>query len=270
VQPLGDLGPDASSSSARWSFSASDPDLAGGGGVARSRRRSVDRRTGAEYEMNLEISKPTVDEFTRLDTDAIAACRRARADVAGAGDRLRRVHEAGVRLNEVARTPGIRTSSSGLTRLQVITRAAGISRETANQWKKVGRVSTEVLEDYIADCEHSRREITQTGLLVRAGMLMREDEEEPPYTIRFPGLTGKAYERFAHQLELLRETEFHTQSLSDTVIAAIDRVYRDVLARRSVPAPSQTPDPAGDRAAQEAWLQARRDELRQEKSVCAQ
>src|SRR6266849_4256822 len=97
---------------------------------------------------------------TQLDADAIAACRRARADVAAAGDRLRHVHEAGLRLIDVKRNRGVRTSSTVLTRLQAVIRAAGISRQTANTWQKVGNVSAQFLEEYIAECEPKGREIT--------------------------------------------------------------------------------------------------------------
>jgi hypothetical protein len=165
-----------------------------------------------------------------LDAAAIAACRHARADVAAAGDRLRRVHEAGVRLNHIKRAPGARTSSSGLTRLQAIILAAGISRQTANTWRKVGNVPTDFLEQYIADCEPQGREITIAGLL--AAWEPQPEVEEPPFAIRFKGLTENAHKRFTYQLEVLRSTVFHTQTESETVVAAVERIYSDVLAQR--------------------------------------
>src|SRR5262245_56006874 len=139
--------------------------------------------------MNGEITQPNIDEITTLDTDAIVACRRARADVAAAGDRLRRVHEAGARLNAVTRAPGVRTSSSGLTRLQTVIRAAGISRQTANTWRKVGNVPVDFLEKYIAYCEPKGLEITIAGLLAARGP--KPEPEEPPYAIRFGQLNAK-------------------------------------------------------------------------------
>jgi hypothetical protein len=188
--------------------------------------------------MNVEITQPTIDEIRASDTDAIAACRRARADVAAAGDRLRRIHEAGARLNGVARTPGIRTSSSGLTRLQTVIRAAGISRQTANTWRKVGNVPVDFLENYIAYCEPKGLEITIAGLLARWEPKL--EAEEPPYAIRF-GLNAKARERFAYQLEVLRSTVFHTQTDSETVVAAIEWLYADRLAQRLQPGPRLQP-----------------------------
>ena len=99
------------------------------------------------------------------DAVAIDACKRARGDLAAGGERLRHVHEAGRLLRAVAKTPGVRSSSSGLTRLQAITREAGVSRQTANTWQQVGDVPSDVLDTYIAEREAAGTEITIAGLL---------------------------------------------------------------------------------------------------------
>jgi hypothetical protein len=122
------------------------------------------------------------ERATQPDKDAIAACRRARADIAAGGDRLRRIHEAGVRLIDIRRHPGVRTSSSGLTRLQDIIQKAGISRQTANIWQKVGSVPNTFLEKYIANCEPKGWEITIAGLLAA---WQPQPEPERLYSVRF-------------------------------------------------------------------------------------
>lgn len=162
------------------------------------------------------------------DAVAIDACKRARADLAAGGERLRHVHEAGRLLRAVAKTPGVRSSSSGLTRLQTITQEAGVSRQTANTWQTVGDVPSDFLEAYIAEREAAGTEITISGLL-KAWKPKSDDERA--CMVSLGKLTEKQRDRFRHEIAELRAT-FGTETDGEAVVEAVSRLYAEILNRR--------------------------------------
>ena len=161
------------------------------------------------------------------DATAVAACRRARADLAAGGERLRHVHEAGRLLRAVARSKGGRNVSGSLTRLQTITREAGISRETANAWQQVGDVPTADLETFIGACEAARTEITIAGLL----KTRQPKGDERACMVSLGKLSDRQRERFKHEIAELRAT-FGTETDGEAVVEAVRRLYADILSRR--------------------------------------
>jgi hypothetical protein len=104
-------------------------------------------------------------ELNTTDALALAACRRANADRLAAAQRLYAVIEAGGLLKGVKRSPGVRTSSSSLTRYQSVLEAAGITRQTAFLWQRASDVPALIVQEYVAIAEAGQREITIAGLL---------------------------------------------------------------------------------------------------------
>ena len=162
------------------------------------------------------------------DATAVAACKRARADLAAGGERLRHVHEAGRMLRSVAKMPGVR--QPGLTRLQMITREAGVSRQTANTWQKVGEVSSVDLEAYIATCEAAGHEITISGFL--KAFAPETEADDPAFTISLGKLSDTQRQRFKHEIGELRAT-FGTHTDGEAIVEAVGRLYAEILKRRS-------------------------------------
>ncbi len=161
------------------------------------------------------------------DETAVAACRRARADLAAGGERLRHVHEAGRLLRAVAKTPGVR--QLGLTRLQTITREAGVSRQTANTWQQVGDVPSDLLNKFIAECEAAGIEITMSGFL--KAFTPETKADDPAFTISLGKLSDKQRERFKHEIRELRAT-FGAETDGEAIVEGISRLYREFLSRR--------------------------------------
>ena len=128
-----------------------------------------------------------------LDALALSACLVARAAVAAGGPRLRQIHEAGRLLGEIRRTPGLRTSSNCLTRLQGTIRAANISRQTANTWQLVGAVPVHSLEAFITEAAEKSQEITIASFLAAWTPKARATGT---HTIKIAHLSDAARQRF--------------------------------------------------------------------------
>jgi hypothetical protein len=125
-----------------------------------------------------------------LEQLAVAACRRAKADLKDGEQRLTAAREAGRLLLALPRTPGKRkkTSSSGLTRLQEVIREAGVSRQAAHAWTKAAEISDVVVADYVAQSRAADEDISIAGLLRWAKPGARPatkdlDDQDAPCTI---------------------------------------------------------------------------------------
>jgi hypothetical protein len=100
-----------------------------------------------------------------LEQLAVAACRRAKANLKDGEQRLTSAREAGRLLNALPRTPGMRTSSTNLTRLQQVINEAGVSRQAAHTWMKAAEISDVVVADYVAQAQDADEDISVAGLL---------------------------------------------------------------------------------------------------------
>jgi hypothetical protein len=100
-----------------------------------------------------------------LEASAHAACLRAKANLKNGEERLRTAIEAGKLLRALPRAPGVRTSSSRLTRLQVVIKEAGVSRQAAHAWQKASEIADVVVADYVAQSRAADEEVSVAGLL---------------------------------------------------------------------------------------------------------
>jgi hypothetical protein len=100
-----------------------------------------------------------------LESLALEACKRAKANLRNGEERLRSAIEAGRLLRKIDRSPGIRTSSSSLTRLQVVIKEAGVSRQAAHVWQKAAEIAEPVVADYVAQARDVDEDISVAGLL---------------------------------------------------------------------------------------------------------
>jgi hypothetical protein len=131
----------------------------------RARVSSTINLQSAAGEPALVAVLDLVNEADDVDA-AIAAGRLANADRLDGERRIYRVIEAARLIREVPRLPGVRTSSTKLTRYQAVLKAIGITRETAREWDEALDAQS-IAPQYIAGCHAANppREPTIAGLI---------------------------------------------------------------------------------------------------------
>jgi hypothetical protein len=177
----------------------------------------------------------------RLITTAVEACRLARA--AGAGARrsseaaLRAIRDAGQQLAAIQRSPGgrpRRNASRPLTAFQDALQRAHITRPTASEWMRVGTVSDDAFDGFLAATGTIGGAFTQTALFAYLDAnAPRPSTGTRTYRV---SLSDRQYATFRRQLETLAAARFADRA-ADLLVGLVDREFRDWLAR-------QPPSPA--------------------------
>jgi len=162
-----------------------------------------------------------------------SACRAIHGDTANghaaAAHTLRAIREAGRLLGLVQRSPGGRppeNASTGLTSYQRALKCAGISRQTANRWRRVADIPDTAFDAFIGAAALAGTDVTvksllrtctqtsHTGSTVRTVTLSLSDNEYQTFKLHV-GVLGAVY--FAH-------------TTTETVMAVLGRTYGEWLA----------------------------------------
>ena len=172
---------------------------------------------------------PTIDS---LIADAVAACVRARASgitlQRHAEQTLRAIREAGRWLSLVQRSDGgrpRRNSSHGMTSYQDALVQAGISRETANRWRRVADIADVEFERFIVDTKLTEGDLTVAALL-RA--CRPKADTEAGHAVKLC-LSAAEYPRFQHLVDVLGAA-CGTDTVTQTVLAVLAHAYDGLLA----------------------------------------
>lgn len=158
---------------------------------------------------------------------AISACARVRRNaivVATVGTTyLRAVREAGHLLSLVQRSDGGRpytNSSRGLTSYQYALQQAGISRQTANVWRRVATISEDAFEQFLQDAPREGWYFTIAELL---RVCTPPSAEERPNTVTLH-LSNAELRAFEQQIGVLTGVHF-CRTTSETVMAIVGSAY---------------------------------------------
>jgi hypothetical protein len=166
---------------------------------------------------------------------AIEACAHARGYSVDlnktAEQKLRAIREAGRLLAQVHRSAGGRRPinwSSGLTSYQTALRDGHISRQTANEWRRVADVPGDTFEQYLSDVKLSARQPTIKDLLQTC--TVRSSAELTKCTITFV-LSTDERRVIQRQLAVLRATHF-LSTPSEALVCVVGQAYREWRSRQ--------------------------------------
>jgi len=119
----------------------------------------------------------------KLVTEALKGCRLLESEQftlrqAAAEAHLRTQRRAGELLATMDKNSGGRPAKTDLPKGRVSRSATlaelGITRNESYRWQRLAGLTEEQFEDYVADCNSRRRELTTIGALARARSLVRE------------------------------------------------------------------------------------------------
>ena len=137
-----------------------------------------------------------------LIADAVAACASVRASAIAlhqpAEQKLRAIREAGRRLSLVQRGDGGRppnNSSSGLTSYQLALKQAGISRQTADAWRRVAAIPEPDFEQFIEDATLTMRDLTVAELLRACSLKPKTEPKVRTVKLIFSAAEYRAFEQ---------------------------------------------------------------------------
>ena len=174
-----------------------------------------------------------------LIADAVAACATVWATALAlhepAVQQLRAIREAGRLLSLVKRSDGgrpLNNSSRGLTSYQFALKQAGISRQTANRWRRVAEIPDVDFERFIVEAQRAGQDLTVAELLRACSP--KSETAPTARTVKLI-LSEAAYRAFQQQVGLLGAVYF-TDTATQTVMAVLEHAYRGWLA-------AQTPRP---------------------------
>jgi hypothetical protein len=171
-----------------------------------------------------------------LIAEAVAACATVRATELAlqeaAVQRLRAIREAGRLLSLVQRSDGgrpLNNSSRGLTNYQVALKQAGVSRQTANRWRRVAEIPEMDFERFVVEAPLAGLDLTVAELL-RA---CRPKSDTPPTgrTVKLI-LSAPEYRAFQQRVGLLGAVYF-TDTATQTVMAVLEHAYSGWLAAQT-------------------------------------
>lgn len=169
-------------------------------------------------------SSPADDTISRAVT-ACARVRRNTAALAVVGERyLRAVREAGYLLSLVQHSDGgrpVKNSSRGLTSYQYALQQAGISRQTANVWRRVAEIGDDAFAQFVNDATREGWDLTIAELLrICAPPSAREDR---PNTVTLH-LSEAEVRAFDQHISVLGGVHF-CRTTSETVMAVLRTAY---------------------------------------------
>jgi hypothetical protein len=143
-----------------------------------------------------------------------------------AEQKLRAVREAGRLLALVDRSVGGRRPknwSSGLTSYQQALKAGHVSRQTANQWRRVSEVTEEIFEGFIVTALTMKSDLTIEALLRSCDP--RTPEQRRTRIVTFV-LSRTDYDIFHKHLAVLRAAHC-AASPADTLMTVFEDAYED-------------------------------------------
>jgi len=171
-----------------------------------------------------------------LIADAVAACATARATKralqAPAVQYLRAIREAGRLLSLVQRSDGgrpLKNSSSGLTSYQFAMKQSGISRQTANLWRRVAEIPGEDFEQFIVETALAGRDLTVAELLRTCSPKSQTAPKMRTVTLT---LSENEYCAFEQAVGVLGAILF-TNTATQTVMTILGHAYSAWLAAQS-------------------------------------
>ncbi len=171
-----------------------------------------------------------------LIADAIAACATVRALGVTlskpAEQRLRAIREAGRLLSLVQRSDGgrpLNNSSRGLTSYQFALEQAGISRQTANRWRRVAVIPEMDFARFIVEAQRAGHDLTVAELLRACSP--KSKTAPAGRTVKLVLSEGE-YRAFQQQVGVLGACYF-TDTATQTVIAVLSHAYSGWLAAQT-------------------------------------
>jgi hypothetical protein len=167
---------------------------------------------------------------------AVAACATVRATELAlhepAVQKLRAIREAGRLLSLVQRSDGgrpLNNSSRGLTSYQVALTQAGVSRQTANRWRRVAEIPETDFERFIVEGQRAGHDLTVAELL--RAFSPKSDTPPTGRTVKLI-LSASEYRAFQQRVGLLGAVYF-TDTATQTVMAVLEHAYSSWLASQT-------------------------------------